>query len=77
MITITVNKEPWEDHDYTLNTTFSIGEDATAHSAIRAFVDALSLESYCLEGIRNSLAIVAGDLEDSIESNYNVMQERI
>ena len=77
MITITVNKEPLEDHDYTLNTTFSISEDATAHSAIRALVDALLLESYGLEGIRNSLVIVAGDLKDSIESSYNVMQERI
>ena len=77
MITITVSKQPWDDHNYTTQATFTISEDALVTEAIHAFVNALLLETYGLEAIRNSLQTVSLDLQESIEAHFEVMQDRL
>ena len=76
MITISVTKSPWDDHEFTTSASFTIGEDARTSDAIRAFVNALVLETYGLESIRASLLAISEELAEEISAYNRIMQER-
>ena len=77
MITIHINKEHWEDHPFTVDSTITIDEDATSYQALLAFIQALRLETYGDEAIRAALVEAAAELQEWITASHTVMTDRL
>lgn len=73
MTTIHIHTKRWEQHPFNVDATITIDDDVTGTGYLHACRVAMLIEGYSNEVIRHACEVIQEELEESIESSYNVM----